>query len=133
MSQTYLCDYARSKVNRDLLVRFSRKKLALMYPDHSKSIATLLEVYLDDCLANAIEKCKNWSITSENIADLNVLVWKDLKIHVDRSLKNIQKDPSETSLFKERQVIQFNEDKIEGLAPERTLGNLEARYMKTWK
>jgi len=104
-----------------------------MYPDHSKSISTLLEVYLDDCLANAIEKCKHWSITSENIADLNVLVWKALKIQVDRSLKNIQKDPSETSLFKERQALQFNEDKIEGLAPERTMENLEARYMKTWK
>jgi len=104
-----------------------------MYPNHSNAIANLLEVYLDDCLTDAIEKCKHWSITSQNIADLNVLVWKSLKINVDRSLQNIQKDPSETSLFKEREALQFNEDKIEGLAPERTMDNLEARYMKTWK
>lgn len=128
-----LADYLRSPSNRKLLYTFAVDKLAKLAFD-KESVGHAVNLALDDAIDSAVDKYTSWTLTPENIAEVNAEVYKALKLSIERTLKAKVADP-ETEIanrFKERTKPQTFE-KSDGIIQDRELEGLRETYLNSWR
>ena len=124
-----LSDYIASKTNKHILFRFSKKNLYLLWPQQTDKIDNLLDMYIDDAIAALSHMCDTWSITSENIAEMNVRIWTHIKAAFEKTLNGlVVQEPK----IEDRKFQSFD-TKSEGLTQERNLDANFSKYMESWK
>ena len=70
--------------NKSLLKDFIRTQ----YPDkHSRDLSEVCDLVLDDVISYVAEKIQ-WNPTPENIAEVNIMIWKRAKVEIDKAFDN---------------------------------------------
>jgi hypothetical protein len=130
-----LADHVKSTKNRELLERFAFQKLESEWPKLKKELKHSIELCLDSAIDSALEAYSNkgWKVSSTNIAEINVVAWKNLKQSVSKCMRGAQIDPEEAlnEMFETRGSI-MPETTVEGLMTERDHEALRDKYLSAW-
>jgi hypothetical protein len=136
-SQT-LYEYVRGPINRGLLKRFAESKLHAEWPKHKTAVTNAVEHHLDDTIDTLLGPngpYKSWTMTTQNVQDVNVAIWKSLRPAVEHSMKGAMIDPEEAldhMLTRRGPMMPFEDTKSDGLVPERDLETLRDQYLDSW-
>lgn len=125
----------RSKANRSLLKRFAVDKLKKRWAHMAERLDDAIELHIDDCIDVTMEACANWAITSDNIAEVNVSIWKGLRPRVEATLEGIALDPEEAlqAMFNDSHTgFRTTEETPDLVVPERDHLALREAHEKAW-
>lgn len=135
MKQMSLIDHVKSSKNKDLLERFAFEKLVIEWPNLKKELKNSIELCLDSAIESALEDYGNkvWKVSSTNIAEINVNIWRHLKQSVSDCMRGAQADPEEAlnKMFEDRGSV-MPETTIDGIMSERDHEALRDKYLSAW-
>ena len=113
------------KSNQTLLYNFALNKLAGTYALKPEALKKAIEISLPEASAlNEVHAA--WTVTADNVAVANMVIWRKLKALVDTLMSGLEATQPE---FVERPKIV--EDDSEGRSIERTQVH-EDIYMTSW-
>lgn len=132
-----LLDYIKSPTNVSLLTRFSTDRVLPEWASLGrKRVQEAVELVLEDCIETSSAPFRTWALTPENIADVNIAIWKSVKVAVEKALKGATVDPEvalEEMLGARGRMLPFDEPKSEGVVEARELETLRDQYMNSWR
>jgi hypothetical protein len=134
-----LYEYVRGPINRGLLVRFAETRLKAEWPRQKTAVANAIEHHLDDTIDTLLGPngpYKAWTMTPQNVQDINAAIWKNLRQAVEHSMKGAMVDPEEAldgMLQRRGPMMPFEDTKSDGVVPDRDLESLRDQYLDSWR
>lgn len=83
-----LLEKLKSKGNKNILEIYCQNNIIIV-PEKLKK---LIEIFLDDLIDKVAEKFRTWKPTKENLAELNIEIYKLLKFNIEKSYQNFEVD-----------------------------------------
>lgn len=134
-----LYEYVRAPINRGLLKRFAETKLHAEWPRQKTAVTNAIEHHLDDVVDTLLGPngpYKSWTMTDQNVQDVNVAIWKSLRQAVEHSMKGAIIDSEEAldgMMMRRGPMMPFEDTKSDGVVPERDLESLRDQYLDSWR
>ena len=88
-------DAIKSEKNVGLLKRFALRQLLVRWKKLKSNLVEAINLVIGDCIDETIEPRKNWSLTHDNLCEINILIWKKLKPRVEKIMNGTVQDPEE--------------------------------------
>ena len=127
-----IIDFIRSKANRDLLEQFALDKLKSKWPQLQHILQDVVRSTIDSHLED-LTLYSTWAISSENIAEINVAVWKQARTEIERHMLSVREDPStalELRFDGNQRIVEARSDSIN---PDRHLESMREVYLNSWQ
>ena len=88
-----LKDYIERTENKNLLNKYSFKKLRQEFPAE-KNMQALIDINLDSIIDTIFETrtYEKWQLTSENVAEINIIIFTRLKESIRKSIQGRDHD-----------------------------------------
>jgi|LakMenEpi03Aug12_release.lakeMendotaPanAssembly.Ray.scaffolds.fasta_scaffold2687511_1 hypothetical protein len=88
-----LRDYILRTENKNILNKYSLKKLRQEFPSE-KNVQALIDVNLESIIDTLFETktYEKWQLTSENVAELNLIIFAKLKESIRKSIQGRDHD-----------------------------------------
>lgn len=129
-------DYVVSRNNVKLLRTFAIEKSAKLWPDRKSLVPQAVDVHLQEVVEQVADQYASWTPSPENLADINIEVWKTLRPKIENTLKGAQtrQEDALEALSLHRDFANRHTDGPPDLhVAERSFNFLEDKYMNTWK
>jgi hypothetical protein len=129
-------DYVVSRNNVKLLRSFAIEQSSKLWPDKRSVVAHAVDVHLHDVIDNVADQYATWAPSPENLAEINIEIWKRLRPRIENTLKGaqIQQEDAIKTLALDRDFATRHIDGPPDLnVSERSFHFLEEKYMNTWK
>jgi hypothetical protein len=127
-----IIDFIRSKANRELLEKFALEKLKSKWPQLQHILQDVVRSTIDSHLED-LTLYNTWAISSENIAEVNVAIWKQARSEIERHMLSVREDPStalELRFDGNQRIVEARSDSIN---PDRHLESMREVYLNSWQ
>jgi hypothetical protein len=127
-----IIDFIRSKANRELLEKFALEKLKSKWPQLQHILADVVRSTIDAHLED-LSTYSTWAISSENIAEVNVAIWKQARSEIERHMLSVREDPAtalELRFDGNQRIVEARSDSIN---PDRHLESMREVYLNSWQ
>jgi len=130
-----LSDLVQSKKNVTLLRDFAVRSFRSDWSKKELELQNAIDIHLPECIAESLETYQDQTESGENLANVNVSIWKLLKRKVSSTLEGLLPDPQDlvqkAIQFKNESVLKA-ETKSDSVIPDRVFTNVHEHYIESW-